>query len=151
MKTWHLTLTRATHARVLKLKGVCGTDIMLERGKLTVTNIDLGASLASPMVRVIRVEESAPTIGTPAVVEQPVVEAPAVVEQPVVEAPAVVAEAPIVAEVEVKADVAEEPVSEPETIMEPESDKVDEPAVKAVKEPVKTKRKRSTRKRATSK
>ena len=84
MKKWHLTLTRATHSRTLTLNSPKGQKVTLHRGKVTITDIDLGTALLSPMVRVIRVEgEDTPAVEPQASVDVAVaVEAPAPVVEP---------------------------------------------------------------------
>jgi len=116
-KIWHLTLTRATHAPKVTFKSSGNGEVTLHRGKVTVTSVDLGATLKSPMVRVIRVEEKHKVIAGAGTRVDAVVKAvePAVRRQPV-KAPELIpvvkveASEPVVEPVKVEAS---EPVVEP--------------------------------------
>lgn len=166
-KIWHLTLTRATHATKLTFKGDSGGEVTLERGKITITSVNLGANLGSPLVRVIRVEDRHQVIAgaesrldavqkavkplprpKPAkVVEEiPVIEAPV----PVVEAPAPVIEtpAPAVEAEPVKVEVEEPAVSQPSE--DSASEEEPPPVEPVVKEEPKPKPKPRTRKKSTT-
>ena len=177
-KLWHLTLTRATHAPQVTFRSSGGGEVTLTRGKVTVTNIDLGSTLKSSLIRVIRVEERhKPVQGVgsrqDAVLKnvkplpKPKAEKPALKPVPVVEppAPVVVAEE----EAETKPDaketavLASEPivVAEIETEVKIEADSsetvVTEPAVEeapvepVVEEKPKPRKRTTTRKRTTRK
>ena len=172
-KIWHLTLTRATHAPQVTFRNVNGGEVTLTRGKVTMTTIDLGSTLNSSLIRVIRVEEKHKEVKgagnrTDAVQKnikplpkpKPVVEEPPPVpvvgplsEEPapvVVEEPApVVAEEPAPAVAEPAPAVAEEPAPAVEEKPAKKEEKVEEPA--PVEEAPKPTRKRTTRKRTTRK
>ena len=127
MKTWHLTLTRATHARTLTLNGTNGEKVTLERGKVTVTNVDLGSALGSPMVRVIRLEESAPVAVETVEATIEVTSAPEPEPEPAPEA-----------------EVEPEPAPEAEAEVEPEPAPEAEAEAEAEPAPKKRGRKRKT-------
>ena len=152
-KIWHLTLTRATNAPRVAFKAANGAEVIVERGKITQTTVDLGVNLSSTLLRVIRVEErhkevkgagaradAMPKRVSPA----PAPKKPEPIPEPVVEAPPVAV--PIVAQ--------PEPESAPEPVIpEPEPETAPEPveeAPKAEPAPEAPKRKRATCKKSTT-
>ena len=153
-KIWHLTLTRATHSTKLTFRGSGGGEVTLERGKVTITSVNLGANLDSPLVRVIRVEDRHKVVAgsesrvdavQKAVKPLPRPKPAKVVEEiPVIEAPVPVVEAePVSVEVV-------EPVEEPPPAVEPTPVEEPPPVEPVAEEIVKPKPKPRTRKKSTT-
>ena len=127
-KIWHLTLTRATHAPQVTFRSSGGGEVTVTRGKITTTNIDLGSTLNSSLIRVIRVEDrhkeavQGESNRVDAMVKnvKPLPPAKPVMEEP---APIPVVEPPAIPVVEPQIEV-EEPKAEIEPVVqeEPKSD-----------------------------
>ena len=142
MKTWHLTLTRATHAPQVTFNSSGGGSVTLSRGKVTVTNVDLGTTLQSNLIRVLRVEDSTEDNKSTSRVD-------AVVKRinPAPKPPPVVEVKPPIVEVQPPAPVVE--VQPPAPVVEAQPEvKVATESPKAKKKPVARKKRAPVRKKS---